>query len=440
MLSNLFNSSLKDDLFRRLFKNAGILLSGNIGASMLGLISLALTARALGAESFGILVLISTYVLVIDRLINFQSWQAIIKYGAEALEQPDHDEFKSLLKFGFILDIGTAFAGTLIAASGASFVGHWQGWNPDTVLMATLYSATILFHISGVPTAILRLFDRYKLFSLIAVIAAAIKLLGITTAYLNDAGLWAFLIIWAFTDILGKILLLIMTWHELKRRSYLPLHQVSIGQITARFPGIWGFVISTNLNTSIRMTSREADVLVIGALLTPTDVGLYKIAKQVASILGTLADPLYQSIYPEFARLRAKKDNQNLIKLSIRSSALAGAIALLIWGLLLLVAEPLLYYIFGSQYVPAQLVMIWYVSALVIAVAGFPLTPIMLALGKPNVALWNYIISTLFYFWILLSLLDKFGIVGAGIAYVSFYIVWTSVTLFYVVKFLREAI
>lgn len=438
MLSNLFNSSLKDDLFRRLFKNAGILLSGNIGASLLGLISLALTARALGAESFGILVLISTYVLVIDRLINFQSWQAIIKYGAEALEQPGHDEFKSLLKFGFILDIGTAFAGTLIAASGAWFVGHWQGWNPDTVMMATLYSTTILFHIAGVPTAILRLLDRFKLFSLIAVAAATIKLAGVTLAFLTGAGLWAFVLSWAVTDILGKILLVVLSLRELRQRCYLDLRRASTRNMAVRFPGLWGFVITTNLNSSIRMTSREADVLVIGALLNPAAVGLYKIAKQIAGILGILNDPLYQSIYPEFAKLRAKKENYSLIKLATRSSAFAGAAAFLIWGVLAIIAEPFLYHVFGSEFIAAKSVMLWYVMAIVIAVIGFPLQPIMLAMGKPKTTLWVHIIATVIYFAILIPLLTHLGLDGAGIAYLAYYVVWSIIMISLLYTFLSR--
>ncbi len=95
----------QNELLRRLFKNAGILFSGNVVAGILGIASLAITARALGVDVFGILVIITTYVAIVDRLINFQSWQAIIKYGSDAISQGRDHDFKSLIKFGFILDI-----------------------------------------------------------------------------------------------------------------------------------------------------------------------------------------------------------------------------------------------------------------------------------------------------------------------------------------------
>ena len=51
---------LKEDSFKQLFKNAGTLLSGNMVAWILGLITFAITARILGPTQFGILVLITT--------------------------------------------------------------------------------------------------------------------------------------------------------------------------------------------------------------------------------------------------------------------------------------------------------------------------------------------------------------------------------------------
>jgi O-antigen/teichoic acid export membrane protein len=210
---------LYDGLLRKLFKNSAILFSGNIVSSIIGLVSLAITARALGVEQFGYLVLISTYVLIVDKLVNFQSWQAIIKYGADALEHNKKNDFKSLLKFGFILDIGTAVLGTLLAASAAWFIGSWIGWKDEHKLMAAAYSFTILFHISGTPIAILRLFDQFKKTSIQQVYASVFKLVGVTIAFILDAGLWGFLLVWALTDILGKILLVYYARKELITRK-----------------------------------------------------------------------------------------------------------------------------------------------------------------------------------------------------------------------------
>src|SRR3546814_2966375 len=87
--------------------------------------------------------------------------------------------------------------------------------------MATVYSVVILFHVSGMPTAVLRLFDRFKLFAWLQFVASLFKLVGVTVAFLSGAGLWAFLVVWALTDVLGKLLLLAVAWRELGRRGVL---------------------------------------------------------------------------------------------------------------------------------------------------------------------------------------------------------------------------
>jgi O-antigen/teichoic acid export membrane protein len=419
----------RDERLHKFLKNAGILFSGNVGASILGLLSLSITAHALGSQGLGMLVLITTYVLVVDKLINFQSWQALIKYGAEALEQGRPEDFKSLIKFGFLLDLSTALAGAIVAASAAQYISRWLSWDADAGFMAVVYSFTIAFHIAGTPTAILRLFDRFKLFALITVIGALIKVVGVLVAFLGGAGLWAFVLIWALADISRMVLLIAISVSVLRERRYFSLRKSSTRGISTRFPGIWGFVITTNLNASIRMASREADVLIIGALLNPTSVGLYKVAKQIASILGIVTDPLYQAIYPELARLRASNDIANLMKLSVRSGLVAGCVALLMWGSIAVVAEPLLFHLFGPEFVSARAVMLWYAMAIVVAVIGFPLQPLMLAFGRPKQSLWIHVFSTWVYLSLLFPMLQRVGLNGAGMAYLGYYVTWSTLMI-----------
>jgi O-antigen/teichoic acid export membrane protein len=73
--------------------------------------------------------------------------------------------------------------------------------------------------------------------------------------------------------------------------------------------------------------------------------------------------------------------------------------------------------------------MIIYMIASVIAVFVAPLSPAMLAIGKPKTFLWSLIVSTLIYFLLLPTLISKYTLSGASIAYVIFYIVYSAVML-----------
>ena len=149
---------LRKTMLGRLFKDASVLTAGNVVASGLDFVSLAVTARVLGPAALGVLVLIRAYVTVINKLLDFQSWQVLIAYGAEALERNDRRLFQQLVRFGLCLDLSAAVLGALVGVSLVQWVGRWQGWEPTTVRLATLYSVGILFSISGAPKGVLRLF------------------------------------------------------------------------------------------------------------------------------------------------------------------------------------------------------------------------------------------------------------------------------------------
>lgn len=429
---------LKEDSLRQLFKNAGALLSGNMVAWILGLVTFAITARILGQTQFGILVLITTYVTIVDRLLNFQSWQALIKYGADALVRESDDDFKSIVKFCTLLDAATAILGTIVATAAAFWVGQWLAWERETVLMAALYSFVILFNINGTPTGILRLFNRFQLFAVQNIISAAIKFVGIIILLFIGADLWSVLLLWMATTIIGQLLLLGLGWRELRIQGFNGIHKASIGDISNQHPGVWGFILTTNLNSSIRMTSRELDTMIVGGMVGVEGASLFKIAKQIAAIPAMLSDPLYQAIYPDLSKLWVKGDIKKFKQLIVRSGLIAGGVATIIWLGVILFGSLFIQLTFGAEYVAAQPILVWYMLAMVIAIYGFPLHPAMLSMGRPKTTFWIHLLSTIAYFPLLFVFIKWMDLVGAGIAYICYYLLWSFIMMELERRFLKE--
>lgn len=167
-----------DDLFRRLLKNSSQLLGGSIAKSALGFGAVLLAARGLGPEKYGFLALIQAYVTIIDKLVNFQSWQALIKYGADTLEENDPTNFKKLIKFRTFLDAGSALLGTLVAIGVGWVLGVWGAHSPQFTWLMMGYSGVVLFNLIGTPKAILRLFDRFDVAAIQQVAAGVLRLGG----------------------------------------------------------------------------------------------------------------------------------------------------------------------------------------------------------------------------------------------------------------------
>ena len=119
---DFFKNTFASGTFKRLFRNTGLLVGGDTVSAVLGVLTFAITARALGTEKLGMLILIDAYVRIVDKLVNFQSWQFMIKYGSDALAAKDPSGFKALVKLGTIVDSLTALLGCAIAIALAGLV------------------------------------------------------------------------------------------------------------------------------------------------------------------------------------------------------------------------------------------------------------------------------------------------------------------------------
>ena len=129
-----------DGIFRRIFKNAGLMLSGRVATGIFSLGTLSLAAQGLGVEKFGILVLIQSYVLVITALTTFQSWQAVIRYGADCLSQNNTPALQALIKFTTLLDVIGVIVGSLVGYFVAPIVGSYVGWSEEVIAYTQLFS------------------------------------------------------------------------------------------------------------------------------------------------------------------------------------------------------------------------------------------------------------------------------------------------------------
>lgn len=375
------------DAFKRLIKNSGKLVGGESIASLISLVTMAISARVLGPEKFGVLILVQVYVSIVDKIVNFQSWQAIIKFASDAVVENDMESLKGLIKFGFILDISTSILGGLIAISGAIFVGELFNWSDQVITLSMVYGGVIFFHINGTPTAILRFYDKFGLFAYHRIFVASFKFINVLIAYLLSYDLTGFIIVWMSAEFFSYILLVGFGFIELKYQEIIDFNKVNISGIFKKFPGLWSYVWTTNLHGTIRMASKELDTVIVGIILGNKEVGFLKIAKQFSSILNKVSQPLYTAIYPELTKLWANNKIKEFIKVITVSVGLASILGFIIWGVFIFFSEFLITMIFGNEYVEAQILVIWYMLGVCISMASFSFTPAILAMGYPKLSL-----------------------------------------------------
>lgn len=413
-----------DHIFLRLIKNAGWLSGATFISGLLGLITIALTARALGPAEFGALTVIMAYVAIIDRLLNFQSWQFLIRNGAEALQQNDPVRLRRQIKFSILLDSISSLLSTLVAIAIASVVASLIDWTEQETGLAMLYSLTILFHLSGMPTGVLRLFDQYRRLATQKVITAVLNLLGVLVAWGLDGGLPAFLLAFAISSIAGNVILFVMGWWQLRTQKISGVWSTSLQGIRGSESGIWHFVIYTNIESSVKII-RDLDAFIIKAFLTAEAVGLYLLARRIAEALHMLVDPFSQAVYPEFTRLLARRHLPPLKTLIKKSSLTVGLTATLIWLGFIVIGPWLVPLVFGDDYAPAYLLAAICMAGSVLWAYFQPVTPILYGLGKAKDVFHIHISTAVLYVLLVTVFAVALDGLGAAIAYAGFFLAWS---------------
>ena len=416
-----------DDGLRRLARNAGTLIIGNVMQSCVGLVSLALTARLLGAADFGRLVVAIAYAAIVTQLIGFQSWQAVIKYGAGALEQGDVRQFMGIVRAGITLDVAAAVVAALLAVAGVMLGGNLVGIDSQSHAVAILASLAIVTNIVGTPTALLRMFDRYRLFIVQSFLTSVVKLIFVALAAWRGGGLWEFALAWVGSQVFGYLLLAALALRELAKRQPLRGAAQPLRVTFRQHPDLARFFVFTNLNTTAR-TLRDLDVPLLALVLGASATGHFKLARQLAATLNKIIDPFFVAIYPDLARLHATGRSDSALQLVRRSSLTLGACGVLGLIVFLAVGEPLMVLILGESFRSAYAVTAWCVVGSVIWAFAQPISPMLMVYGRTSALFGINIVMTALYLIAVPFAAIAVGASGVGAAFACYLLLWTGLT------------
>jgi O-antigen/teichoic acid export membrane protein len=406
-----------ESVFRRVFKNAALMLTGRTTTGLFTLGTLSLSAHGLGVEQFGILVLVQTYGQVITSLATFQSWQAVIRYGAIALEKNNTPALQALLKLTTLLDVGGGLVGVAVGYFAAPLVGPHLGWSDDVIRYAQLFSLHIFFTAAATPTGLLRLFDRFDLLAVQTTITPLFRLIGVALTVALGAPFWAYLAAWFVASIIGGVLMVYLGWREAYKRGRLAGFNLSIEGITVPHGGVLRFSILSNFYTAQQVITGQMSTILVGALAGPVAAGIFKIGRDVATALSKPAELLNQSIYPEFARLGSKGDWHHFARLILRGAAVAAGAGAFMTLVTVFIGSLFLQIFFGPAFTAAYWPLVLLVASAALTIVGFPMDPALFAMGRAGIPLRvSTTVIAVIYIPALVILTRLYGPVGAGIA------------------------
>lgn len=412
-LKEILLRALGTERFATIVKNIMTLITGNGIAMIIGFFSSALQIRLIGLTVFGQATLIITYVQVIDSIFNFQSWQALIKFGATNKNNPR--QLKPFVKEAFIIDASTAIVGTVISIILVDVIcGSFLKWNSTMLFLAKMYSLTILFHIEGMPIGYLRIIDKYKEMSACTIMVSIVKFLLVIFVYNIRRDIYSCIALNAIVDILSYIFQLIVAFY------YLYKNQILEDIISCKMPELKSFFVFsvyTSIASTLDIPIKQLDVFIVSKVLSVEAVAVQKTFNTLLSMFNNICTPISHVFLPSFSsQLAANNIDESISDVKrVNKIILSSGIPI---AIVLGITSPLWLELLYSHEV-ASYWCVFLVEAIirVCSLSFIAIHPLFTAMGfvKKNISIM--LISNAIYFISAIILGIFFGLYGLAISY-----------------------
>jgi O-antigen/teichoic acid export membrane protein len=393
---------------KQVFANMGWLLGGRGFNAVLSLLYLAIAARTLGTDGFGYFALIIALGQAVTGFSSFQTWQFIVRWGADP-ENPGVDIARAREATGFAvaLDLLSFAGGTLAAAVLVLTAPLWLDVPPDLLWLTFWYCVISVATIRTTPTGMLRLHNEYGKATWAEAVQPVIRAGGAGLAWWLMPNVTGFILAFAASEV-GTALAL---WFVAVRVQPVSLASVSLKAIPARYGGVWRFVVSTNLSSSLAVAGKQVMILLVGTFGGAYLAGGFRIANQLGVALIALAQTISKAILPEL--VQSKGGAVEIARRMANIAAIAGVTAVVT---AILFGRPGLALIAGEEFTGFYWAMIILSIAGAVELVGASLESLLISAGKAHVAFLVRLVPTILALLMLEAAIGWKGAQGAGFA------------------------
>ncbi|MFP6836929.1 MAG: lipopolysaccharide biosynthesis protein [Pseudomonadales bacterium] len=398
----------------RALKNFGVLMGGRAVAGVLSVVALTLVARLLGAEQFGLLVLVHTTAIVVRGLLNFKPSDTLVRYGVTPFDEQDAGTLAALLRFTLGLDLICALAAAAVAAAVLGLAAPRLGLPEELAGPVMLYALALLVSGTGTAKGMLRVAGRFDAISVQQTVGPTVRLLGIGLAYVLEATLAGYLFVWALALAAEYLYLNVLGWVEIRRQRLHP-GVPDLRNAESRFPGVWLFVRTLYWQSNVDLAQRHGLILLAGVFLGTAGAGMFRVAREFADVLAKPVVVIRQAVFPDLARLWRSRDPQ-FTRLYVRLGILGGTVAVAVVVFIGAYGRELLAALVGDGYTSAATLLTWLMVAAAVDLIGAALRPAAYAMGAAAATLRIQLTVAVCHLSLFVGLVSLFGLSGAGVA------------------------
>ena len=427
-LRQRITSFILDKNFNEIFIGSIWSFSAQVAAMALGLITSVMIARLYGAEMVGIVAITQAFLLLATITTVLGTNTSILRLIPEHISKYSASSaFFLYRKTQYLVAVVSIAVGTLLFVA-SRWIAQDVFGKPYLAFYFGLASCFVVFRsLMDLNTQAVRGLRLIKLFAFMQVLpSAAVLFFLITFTYLSvgqNSPVYAQMIAWACTAMIGVVL---MHFHFRKKiRGNDVVHPMSLRELLR---------ISSPMMMTAAMTFLlgQTGVILLGVFRTETEVGLYAIAVKLATLTSFLLAAINSMAAPKFSELFHKGELNELFYIARKSTKLIFWSTLPILFVLIVLGEMILKKFYGADFsiaYPAMMILI--AGQLVNSMSGSTgnfmnmtgnekqFRNIVIGAGLVNVALS-------------LTLIPRFGILGAAASASVCVVIWNVCTLVYI--------
>lgn len=308
-LQALYLRVFNSEFMRRILRNSSYLVASSVIVGGLGFVQGALQARVLGAAGLGLLVAISGFTNLINRLTSFRIDEMVVRYVRLYEERSQHDKAAAVFKMAGLLEMSGAIAAFLLIVWLAPLGVHFFSDTPGTESWFILYGSLVLVNlIFDSSDGVLQVFDRFDAKAVIDVVQSLVRLGATAYVLLQGGGLFEIILAELAGRLVRAVGIIGMAFYTARKSWGAGWWRVPFHVLHAERRSLLTFAFSTNLSATVSLVAKDSEDLWANAFLGNAGAGIYSLARSLIGLLQIPISPLPATTYPELSRAVAQDD------------------------------------------------------------------------------------------------------------------------------------
>ena len=396
-------------------QNFGWMMASRVLAAVFSLIYLAIITRTLGVTGYGRFALIIGGAQLLANLLAFQTWQIIVQYGVNHIENNDESRLARLYRGAMLLDALSVVIGIASGAVILYFFADELGMKPTLARATLIFNIIMLLSMHSTPVGIMRLRGRFSLAAAADSALPSLRLFGAVVVTFVHPTLQGFLIAWAFAELLTGV----AHWYAVHRIGDVRLIARKGGNIREVFadnPGIARYSWTSNFSQSLFVSAKQIPLFLVGGLAGTAAAGAFRLASQLSRSLTMVAQMIARAAFPEIVRAVRNQGVGKIASLIWRSLSAAAAVSATVFVIAFLLGKFVLEAVGGPDFCGAYHTLLWLTGAACVDLAMVAFEPAIMAAQRALMVFLAKLVATAAMVWAAISLEPLMGANGVAAA------------------------